>query len=59
MSKGEAEEKKQVDAVHIELVHSCVCEIAAEFDSELDALIDKESKKNNEENQNARCPWPS
>jgi hypothetical protein len=51
MSAGEAEEKKQVDAVHIELVHSCVTEIAQAFDSELDKLIDKESKKNNDENQ--------
>lgn len=51
MSAREAEEKKQVDAVQIELVHSCVCEIAEEFDPELEALIDKESKKNNDENQ--------
>jgi hypothetical protein len=51
MSSGEAEEKKQVDAVHIELVHSCVSEIAREFDTELDALIDKETNKNKHENQ--------
>jgi hypothetical protein len=51
MSAGETEKKKQVDAVHIELVHSCVSEIAREFDAELDALIDSETKKNSDENQ--------
>jgi hypothetical protein len=50
MSSGETDERNQVEAVHIELVHSCVSEIAREFDTELDALIDKETNKNKDEN---------